>query len=59
MELVVQLDQIHEAARMFLQKVEGKVFALHGEMGAGKTAFISALCVALGVSSGTVVQLFH
>lgn len=53
MELVVQLDQIHEAARMFLQKVEGKVFALHGEMGAGKTTFISALCVALGVSSGT------
>ena len=51
MELIVRLDQIHEAARVFWQKVSGKVFAFHGEMGAGKTTFITALCLAKGVRS--------
>ena len=51
MELFIQLSQIHEAARVFWQKVSGKIFAFHGEMGAGKTTFITALCVAKGVRS--------
>lgn len=52
MEIIVQLDQIHDAARIFWQKIKGKVFAFHGEMGAGKTTFITALCGYRGVSSG-------
>ena len=51
MELIIQLDQIEVAARLFWQKVSGKVFAFHGEMGAGKTTFITALCFAKGVRS--------
>jgi len=51
MELIIELDRIHEAARIFWQHVSGKVFAFHGEMGAGKTTFITALCSAKGVHS--------
>jgi tRNA threonylcarbamoyladenosine biosynthesis protein TsaE len=41
---------IHEAARWFLErKQNGKVFAVYGEMGAGKTTFIKAVCKEMGV----------
>ncbi len=53
MELIVQLDQIDEAASKFWQNVNSKVYAFHGEMGVGKTTFISALCKIRGVSSAT------
>lgn len=49
MEILMQLDQIDECARYFWQKVTGVVFAFHGEMGAGKTTFIGALCRAKGI----------
>ena len=51
MELIFNLEQIRDAAKKLLAAVPGqKVFALHGEMGAGKTTFIYALCEVMGVS---------
>lgn len=45
MELTFTLDTIREAAASLLQMTgSAPVIALHGEMGAGKTTFIHALC---------------
>ncbi|MBC7890341.1 MAG: tRNA (adenosine(37)-N6)-threonylcarbamoyltransferase complex ATPase subunit type 1 TsaE [Ferruginibacter sp.] len=50
MEVIFTLDEIGEAAKKMLAITEGhKVLAIHGEMGAGKTTFIQALCEAMGV----------
>jgi tRNA threonylcarbamoyladenosine biosynthesis protein TsaE len=50
MEVIFTLDQIKEAAGTFTQVlVKHPVIAFHGEMGAGKTTFIHALCEVLGV----------
>ncbi len=52
MEIKIQsLDQIHEAARRFVEAMgDNTVFAFYGKMGAGKTTFIKAVCEELGVS---------
>ena len=52
MEINIQsLDQIHEAARQFVEAMgDNTVFAFYGKMGAGKTTFIKAVCEELGVS---------
>ena len=52
MEIKIQsLDQIHEAARQFINAMgENTVFALYGKMGAGKTTFIKAVCEELSVT---------
>ena len=43
-------ENIREAAREFIQHIgEHRVFAFYGEMGAGKTTFIKAICEELGV----------
>lgn len=48
---IESLENIADAARKFLDEVgEKRVFAFHGEMGAGKTTFIKALCSELGVT---------
>lgn len=45
MELTFTLDKIEENAKLFWESVkDAKIFAFHGEMGAGKTTFIHALC---------------
>jgi tRNA threonylcarbamoyladenosine biosynthesis protein TsaE len=45
MELEYSLDELMAAASVFWEKnKEVKVVAVHGEMGAGKTTFIQALC---------------
>jgi tRNA threonylcarbamoyladenosine biosynthesis protein TsaE len=45
------LPQIHDVAKEFLAATATyKVIAFHGDMGAGKTTFIHALCEAMGVS---------
>lgn len=44
------LDSIREAAKNFLSQMDDRtVFAFRGEMGAGKTTFIKAICEELGV----------
>ena len=46
MEISFTLEEIKLAAQQFWQKVPAKkVMAFHGEMGAGKTTFIHALCI--------------
>ncbi len=50
MEWSFSLSTINEVAKGFWKATEGKlVFAFHGQMGAGKTTFIHALCDAKGV----------
>lgn len=49
MEFKVSLDKLAAFAQAFWDYVkEQKVFAFHGEMGAGKTTLILALCEKLG-----------
>src|ERR1700743_3543235 len=51
MELRFHLQEIETAARRFWRQFPtAKVFAFHGEMGAGKTTFIHALCDQKGVT---------
>lgn len=50
MELTYTLQTINQAAAQFWQVVNNaKVFALHGQMGAGKTTLVHALCDIKGV----------
>ena len=52
MEITFTLSEINKAASdIFAIAKDKKVWALHGEMGAGKTTFIHALCEYLGVKS--------
>ena len=52
MEFVYELKEIKQAAHKIFEWSKGKkVWAIHGEMGAGKTTFIHALCETLGVTS--------
>jgi len=52
MELTFTLSTIHAAAQQFLEQVKDKkVIAFNGQMGAGKTTFIHALCDVLKVTS--------
>ena len=50
MEWTFSLDNINEGAKEFWKATAGKtVFAFHGQMGAGKTTFIHAICDAKNV----------
>lgn len=48
MERTFQLDEIVSVATGILPLISGKVVALHGDMGAGKTTFVHALGEANG-----------
>ncbi len=51
MELIFSLQEIDNAAKSFISVVSNrKVFAFNGEMGAGKTTFIHAICRQMGVT---------
>jgi tRNA threonylcarbamoyladenosine biosynthesis protein TsaE len=50
MERVFSLDNINDVAKECWKAIgDNKVIAFHGEMGAGKTTFIHALCDVKGV----------
>ena len=47
---IPNLEALPQAAHDFVAAMDDRtVFAFHGEMGAGKTTFIKALCLVLGV----------
>ena len=51
MDLKFSLDNINAVANEFIAAIDkNKVIALHGEMGAGKTTFVHAICEAMGVT---------
>lgn len=48
---IKNLNEIDQIAKKFLVELEkNKIFCFDGEMGAGKTTFIKALCKSLGVN---------
>ena len=54
MEFTFSLTEISETAgKLFEAAKDKKVWAFYGQMGAGKTTFIHALCELLGVTSST------
>lgn len=52
--LIKDLNNINQAAAEFVKQMDGRnVFAFYGQMGAGKTTFINAVCRVLGVEDVT------
>ena len=59
MDLNFSLGDIDTAAAQLLKAAAGKtVLAFHGEMGAGKTTFIHALCGVMGVKGAVSSPTF-
>jgi tRNA threonylcarbamoyladenosine biosynthesis protein TsaE len=59
MESIYNLDEIENAAKAFLQMINGyRVIAFHGNLGAGKTTFIQALCKQLEVKENVSSPTF-
>ncbi len=51
MQIIFTLEEIAQTAATFRALIKGeRIIAFHGEMGAGKTTFISAFCKSLGVT---------
>ncbi len=49
--VINDISTIREAARAFIETIgERRIFAFYGQMGAGKTTFIKAICEELGVA---------
>ncbi|MGX5818600.1 tRNA (adenosine(37)-N6)-threonylcarbamoyltransferase complex ATPase subunit type 1 TsaE [Chitinophaga lutea] len=59
MRITFAYADLPEVAREFWETFgAGQVFAFNGDMGAGKTTFIKALCAAKGVEDGTASPTF-
>ena len=59
MKLIFSLDELQDAARqLWANYPKARVFAFNGDMGAGKTTFIKALCTAKGVNGTTASPTF-
>ncbi len=59
MELIFSLDDIDSAAKKFLDLLKDRmVVAFHGNLGAGKTTFIKAVCKQLGVKENVSSPTF-
>lgn len=58
MKIEFSIDQINEIAQKVIEANPEKVILFHGEMGAGKTTFIKALCSYLGVDNPTSSPTF-
>ena len=58
MEITINsIDEIAQAARDFKAAIgDHRVIAFHGEMGAGKTTFIKALCAEFGVTDNVALR---
>ena len=55
----LQLTNIECIARQFVEEQgDGRVFAFYGQMGAGKTTFIAAVCKALGIEEPVNIPTF-
>ena len=51
MELIFTLQQLPDAARDFIKAMgDNRLFAFNGDMGAGKTTFITEVCRQLGAA---------
>ena len=56
---IPSLDRINESARDFLKQIgDHTVIALYGEMGAGKTTFVKAICDELQVTDNVTSPTF-
>ena len=54
-----KLKDLKRAAKQFIQLIgKNTVFAFYGDMGAGKTTFIKAICIELGVSENITSPTF-
>ena len=59
MESIYSLSGIESAAKKFIEFLNGnKVIAFHGNLGAGKTTFIQAVCRQLGVKENVSSPTF-
>jgi tRNA threonylcarbamoyladenosine biosynthesis protein TsaE len=59
MDVNFSLENINEAAKTFLAAIgQKKVIALHGQMGAGKTTFVHAICDTLAVNGAVSSPTF-
>ena len=58
MQYTFDLPSINQAVKFFLDANPPRVVLFNGEMGAGKTTFIKALCMVLGVQSPTSSPTF-
>ena len=52
-------DETRQVARALIQKCRGRiVFALHGDLGSGKTCFVQGLAAALGIQRAVTSPTF-